>query len=385
MARIRTIKPDFWEDEKVGTLSHGARLLFLGSLNLADDEGLLRWNPLILGATVFAYDDIKPETVMKWMAEVEDAKIIFKYRAGVTNQPLGWIINFLRHQRIDKPQPSKLIPPTLQDPDVRQAYFRRDRGLCQYCNEPIDLSDDLNSGSRALSIEHIVQRAKGGSDYPSNIRIVHVACNKSSSDRDLWLSVNGSEIDSRNDSENGSESNSKIVSESDSTLERKGKGRGMERKCKESPLTPPGGIAGRFTEFWEAYPRRVGKGAAERIFLRLKVDEALLETMLNAIERAKHSKAWNKNGGEFIPHPSTWLNQKRWLDEVPQTHLVIGKHPDSLPEPPSLRDEERSLMNGITKYERLREERGLEELEEKILSNLQRDLAKLRAEKEKAS
>lgn len=111
MARIRTIKPEFWEDEKIGCLSHGARLLFLCSLNLSDDSGLLRWNAIYLASHAFTYDDIKLETIEKWMNELIDNDLVYVYRAGKTQQPIAWIINFLKHQKIDKPQLSKFQPP----------------------------------------------------------------------------------------------------------------------------------------------------------------------------------------------------------------------------------------------------------------------------------
>lgn len=38
--------------------------------------------------------------------------------------------------------------------------------------------------------------------------------------------------------------------------------------------------------------------------------------MLNAIETAKQSRQWNKDNGQYIPNPATWLNQKRWEDEI---------------------------------------------------------------------
>ena len=70
-----------------------------------------------------------------------------------------------------------------------------------------------------------------------------------------------------------------------------------------------------FDAFWSAYPRRVGKGAARKAFAKAitKVD---LQTMLDALERRKSSNQWAKDGGEFVPHPSTWLNQERWEDDL---------------------------------------------------------------------
>lgn len=69
-----------------------------------------------------------------------------------------------------------------------------------------------------------------------------------------------------------------------------------------------------FETFWEAYPKKRGKGAAEKAFG--KVAAVKLEVLLEAIEKQKGSHDWIKEEGQFIPNPSTWLNQKRWLDEL---------------------------------------------------------------------
>lgn len=71
-----------------------------------------------------------------------------------------------------------------------------------------------------------------------------------------------------------------------------------------------------FVAFWKAYPRKVGKGAARKVWTRLKPDAALQERILKAVEAAKRSPDWLREAGQFIPHPSTWLNQERWDDEI---------------------------------------------------------------------
>ena len=72
----------------------------------------------------------------------------------------------------------------------------------------------------------------------------------------------------------------------------------------------------RFNRFWKAYPRKVAKGYAFECFKKLKPSEALTQKMLTAIEEQKKSAEWLKNSGEYIPNPSTWLNQGRWEDEL---------------------------------------------------------------------
>ena len=73
-----------------------------------------------------------------------------------------------------------------------------------------------------------------------------------------------------------------------------------------------------FSKFWDAYPKHIAKQSAVKAFEKLKPDEKLLEAMLKAIELQKESKQWEKDDGAFIPYPATWLNQRRWEDELPQ-------------------------------------------------------------------
>lgn len=73
-----------------------------------------------------------------------------------------------------------------------------------------------------------------------------------------------------------------------------------------------------FCAFWTAYPNKKAKPAALKAFTKLKPDTALLAEMLKAIEVQKQSAQWQKDNGQYIPMPSTWLNQRRWEDELPQ-------------------------------------------------------------------
>ena len=77
-------------------------------------------------------------------------------------------------------------------------------------------------------------------------------------------------------------------------------------------------IRERFEQFWTAYPRHTAKQNAWKAFQKLKPDEALLGQMLKALEQQKQSDQWTRDGGSFIPHPATWLNQERWTDELPR-------------------------------------------------------------------
>ncbi len=69
-----------------------------------------------------------------------------------------------------------------------------------------------------------------------------------------------------------------------------------------------------FIEFWTAYPRKIGKGAALKAWKKAKLPA--MAVILNAVEDQKKSRQWQKDSGQYIPHPSTWINQERWEDEI---------------------------------------------------------------------
>lgn len=68
-----------------------------------------------------------------------------------------------------------------------------------------------------------------------------------------------------------------------------------------------------FEEFWKLYPRKVGKFAAMKKWN--KINEEDHPQILEKVTRLKDSIPTKEGGLKYVPHPSTWLNQGRWLDE----------------------------------------------------------------------
>lgn len=73
-----------------------------------------------------------------------------------------------------------------------------------------------------------------------------------------------------------------------------------------------------FNAFYAAYPRHEGKADALKAWNKLKPDIVLQTKMGESLAAQKQSQQWQKNNGQYIPMPSTWLNGKRWEDESPQ-------------------------------------------------------------------
>jgi hypothetical protein len=89
-----------------------------------------------------------------------------------------------------------------------------------------------------------------------------------------------------------------------------------EEKRREEYTSSPNGSDFLFETFWKAYPRKVGKSAARRKWRLIKPTAELAEKMLLTIEASKRTDQWKRDGGQFIPHPATWLHQGRWEDEI---------------------------------------------------------------------
>lgn len=71
-----------------------------------------------------------------------------------------------------------------------------------------------------------------------------------------------------------------------------------------------------FLDFWALYPKKVGKDPAKKKWDKLKVNDKLFALIKKALLEQCKSTNWTKDNGQYIPNPATWLNQKRWEDEI---------------------------------------------------------------------
>lgn len=222
IVRARNIKPGFWENERIGNLSHSQRLLFIGLWCLADREGKLEDRPEKISHLIFGYDKKKID-INGELTVIERWGFIHRYKIAST--PLIIVLNFKKHQsphhtekKSNLPDPESL--PTIHgELTVSHGEYR---------------SDSLNHESRIMN--------------------------------------------------------------------------------HESPQPSPNGDL--FYRFWEVYPRKESKQAALKAWKKLSPDEDLFKKILDSIAIQKNGKQWMDG---FVPHPSTWLNQRRWEDEIFET------------------------------------------------------------------
>jgi len=94
--------------------------------------------------------------------------------------------------------------------------------------------------------------------------------------------------------------------------------------CKADPMEG-------FDQFWKLYPRKASKGSAEKAWKKLSVTPDLFNLMLEALTKQATSIDWLKSGGQYIPHPASWLNSRRWEDEFPCSRVGTGKPSSQTP------------------------------------------------------
>jgi hypothetical protein len=111
MARIRTIKPEFWTDERIGECSMPARLLFIATWNIADDHGGLDRSAKQLKAQAFPYDNIDCEPLVQ---ELLSARLLVEYESG--GKKYLHIRGFRKHQKNEKPAAPR-FPLYQEEPD----------------------------------------------------------------------------------------------------------------------------------------------------------------------------------------------------------------------------------------------------------------------------
>jgi len=214
MARIRTIKPEFFSSEDIVGLAPLTRLLYIAIWCEADKEGRLVWKPLTFKFRYFPADDCD---IKAMCAELVDRGLIELYGEGY-----AFIPTFKAHQHINpRETPSQLPEPKT----TRQARV----------------------GTRQARSNH----AQGG---------------------------------------------------------REGKGReGDTPETGEKPQDL-------FAEFWTEWPaseRKQAKGKCEEAWGKSGFDKHA-ESIMAHVKQMKTSESWTKKGGEFIPAPMVYLNQRRW-------------------------------------------------------------------------
>ncbi|MEV1097461.1 hypothetical protein AB0I87_18565 [Streptomyces sp. NPDC049952] len=248
MARIRSIKPEFFTSLTVADLTPEQRLTFIGLWTHADDEGRCVDDARLIKAAIWPLDDRSTADIENDLGALSESSLILRYTLNRKRYMAvrGWA----EHQRINRPTASKLPPP----PDG-----------------PIP---DLTSANEPSPTPH-------------------------------------GELTE------------------DSLAERKGKEQGKEQGTGKGTTSPPPAASTSdpgpaFDEFWSRYPRKAGKSEAVKAWVKAMKDGADAALLLGAVKAHADYHLAVKTEQQFIPHASTWLNQKRYEDEPPQLPRSAG-------------------------------------------------------------
>lgn len=155
MARIRSIKPEFWTSEQVMECSTNARLLFIGLWNFCDDHGRHPANPKQIKALIFPADDFSAEDVRRMLDELSSHALISFYHVGEKEyfHITGW-----RHQKIDRPQDPKYPGPDEGNSTNDRRALATDRRGEEEDRKGEDSSEPSGSGAEAPNVVSIDAR-----------------------------------------------------------------------------------------------------------------------------------------------------------------------------------------------------------------------------------
>lgn len=182
MARIRSVKPEFWADEDLAeAVSRDGRLLYIGLWNLADEHGRLRGDPRFIKGQLFAYDDdLMPADVDKLIGELESARKVVRYRSG--SSAYLFLPNLAKHQRLEAAKVESRLPappdPSESAPvaKVRADKSARDPDEPEPGAEPPTLLYGAGSlepvaGSRGAPLASARTAAKRGTRIPDDFAV----------------------------------------------------------------------------------------------------------------------------------------------------------------------------------------------------------------------
>jgi len=267
MARTRSIKPQFFDNDTLAALPPLTRLLFIGLWCHADREGRLEDRPRKIRKVILGFDDVTADDVGRMLQALHDAGFILRYSAA--GEAYIQIVTFKKHQfPHHRESPSEIPPPSGEPASPRQALGQPEASPRPALGQPEEspgLARPLLPLLPLLPLKPLT--------VPTPRR------------------------------EAG------VISENAPINERP---KADEAKSQNKAATA---VVKLFDEFWAAYPKKAGKRDALQAWTKLGPDAALAAEIASGVERWRQSKQWQKEGGQYIPNPATFLRGERWRDE----------------------------------------------------------------------
>ncbi len=265
--RIRTVKPEFWGHPVFARQPDDVRLAAIGLLNISDDEGYFLASPALIRSSLWPFDEDSTRA-RRVLATLTNEGWI-EVREHLSHGPIGLVVNFTKHQRIDRPSLSKI-----------KTYF---------------LDEDSTSIRRALDDHSLLDQGSGIRDQGS---------------RDQGI---------KGSKKHKEASASPPVSEFGFVQKEKPLEVAERKEDKDIPFD-----ADLFKDFWEGYGKKVGKSDTLKVWKRLsRVQQESAADGCKAFTAAHPDPKFRKD-------PVRYLRGECWEDEIPES--TVCPYPDQSPD-----------------------------------------------------
>jgi len=249
------VDPSIWQDEGMAELTARQQLLYIGLFSNADDAGRMKGSPSALRlALPTLYAGQGLEEVADDLAAVCSTMTQIVVYTVDRRQYLAFK-NYAMWQRIDRPSKS-LLPPPPEVPDDSPTPPRIFDESSPSTRPQVKLTEEKLTEEKVTEVSRAERDAPAAHDPDSE----PVPLSKASN-----------------------------------------------RRHEQT-----------FEAFWAVWPKREGKAKALASWLRLKPKPESVQAIIEAISRHQVAKNWARENWRYCPLPATWLNERRWDDELPE-------------------------------------------------------------------
>ena len=325
----RILKESICASKGLSECSVFAEDLYKRLIVYADDYGRFNADTEIMLARLYPRElqYITEDDIIEALIELAGTGKVAFYTSQPRKDIYGCLPKWAEHQRI-RTTKSKCPDPddaTVNDwylrrfvsIDLREKIISRDNFKCQICGKYLTTMRDARRFAKLSGgmyhIDHIIPVLQGGRATEENLRLTCPACNQSRKKRFSMEEIIDFTLLPPLAADCGKPPQTAAIIQSNpnpnpNPIHPPKPPKGGERASIKTAL---------FDEFWAKYPRKVGKGDARKAWdkLNLTANSALVDVIFAALEKQKGWDQWQREGGRYIPHPATWLNQQRWEDE----------------------------------------------------------------------
>ena len=168
MARARVIRPEFWSDEKLASVSRESRLTYVGMWGTSDDYGVTKGNPAWLRSQIFPYDDdVTVARMTEWLRELESIRRILPFID--CGEKYYYIPKFIEHQKVDKPSKTRNPAPPI---DIASRDSRESlASLSRESSDETETETETETEKRELALSLVPAAIGGdpGSQVPTEV------------------------------------------------------------------------------------------------------------------------------------------------------------------------------------------------------------------------